>query len=181
MRTCPRTATVTGALEQRSLGLTGIVWSCGAGLVQNRVKGICHPLLQVRFVPRIAALSDGVLWALDRATFRALVVGSMAERAQRYQASLRRIPCLQHLTQASCSALLRLPCCGGRWQRLRGGAQRRLMPCSACARVRDQQGPEATPVTQPALNGSSCKGLATLLTHRRCSPCSEQCSVACTC
>lgn len=40
-----------------------------------------------------------MLWALDRATFRALVVGSMAERAQRYEASLRRIPILQHLSQ----------------------------------------------------------------------------------
>lgn len=70
----------------------------------------------------------------------------MAERAQRYQASLRRIPCLQHLTQASCSTLLALSCCGGRWQRLRGGAQRQRMPCSTCARARgrDRPGPEAT-------------------------------------
>lgn len=45
MCTCPRTATVTGALEQRSLGLTGIGWSCGVGLVQNRVTVTCHPLL----------------------------------------------------------------------------------------------------------------------------------------
>lgn len=117
MYNCPRAATVTSGCRP--------AWPAHFALLPEiccrDVAGLpsrgCMAVLTARCRPCIlaAALSDGVLWALDRGTFRALVVGSMAERAQRYQASLRRIPILQHLSQASPGgpACWWLTCAGG--------------------------------------------------------------------
>jgi hypothetical protein len=52
-----------------------------------------------------AALTEGVLWGVDRATFRSLVVYSMAERRQRYEASLRGMPIFRHLSQQQPAAV----------------------------------------------------------------------------
>lgn len=48
---------------------------------------------------------------MDRATFRALVVASMAERQQRYEATLRGMPIFRHLSQV-CIAFACYRLCG---------------------------------------------------------------------
>lgn len=52
-----------------------------------------------------AALTDGVLWGVDRATFRSLVVQSMEERRQQHEAALSSMPILQHLTPSQLAAV----------------------------------------------------------------------------
>jgi hypothetical protein len=52
-----------------------------------------------------AALTDGVLWGVDRSTFRSLVVQSMEERRQRHEAALSSMPILQHLTPSQLAAV----------------------------------------------------------------------------
>ncbi|PSC76791.1 cAMP-dependent kinase regulatory subunit [Micractinium conductrix] len=53
----------------------------------------------------VTALSEGVLWALERATFRSLVVNSMAERRTRYEGVLRGMPVFQDLSQEQLAAV----------------------------------------------------------------------------
>ncbi|KAI3423908.1 hypothetical protein D9Q98_009742 [Chlorella vulgaris] len=53
----------------------------------------------------VTALTDGVLWGVDRATFRSLVVQSMEERRQRHEAALSSMPILQHLTPSQLAAV----------------------------------------------------------------------------
>ena len=55
--------------------------------------------------PGRAALAEGVLWGVDRATFRSLVVYSMAERRQHYEVTLRDMPIFRHLSQEQLAAV----------------------------------------------------------------------------
>ncbi|KAL4421376.1 hypothetical protein ABPG75_010667 [Micractinium tetrahymenae] len=53
----------------------------------------------------VTALTEGVLWGVDRSTFRSLVVHSMAERRQRYEATLRGMAVFRHLSQEQLAAV----------------------------------------------------------------------------
>jgi hypothetical protein len=44
------------------------------------------------------AVSEGLLWAMDRMTFRALIVHSMAEKRDRYEGVLERMGVFKNLT-----------------------------------------------------------------------------------
>lgn len=46
-----------------------------------------------------------MLWGVDRSTFRALVIRSMAERRQRYEATLRGMAVFRHLSQGQLAAV----------------------------------------------------------------------------
>jgi hypothetical protein len=53
----------------------------------------------------VSALGAGVLWAVDRATFRRLVVRSMADARGRHEAVLRGAPLFAALTDAQRAAI----------------------------------------------------------------------------
>ena len=63
------------------------------------------PFSRAACPPPPAALTAGVLWCVDRATFRSLVVYSMAERRRRHEATLRGVPIFGHLTQQQLAAI----------------------------------------------------------------------------
>ncbi|GAB4822236.1 hypothetical protein N2152v2_009282 [Parachlorella kessleri] len=53
----------------------------------------------------VTAEAGGTLWCMDRATFRAMIVGSMVERRTRYEATLRSMEIFQHLSQEQLAAV----------------------------------------------------------------------------
>lgn len=97
MYNCPRAATVIA----RSEG--GCTKPCPA----PAVLPLCHTLESMRAPTSFlrCGCCPGVLWALDRATFRNLVVGSMVERRQRHEATLKAMPVFQHLSHEQLAAI----------------------------------------------------------------------------
>jgi CRP-like cAMP-binding protein len=126
MYNCPRAATVTGPSQRRRVALTATdlrafrpfaplcpyhepVACLGlhyhvAMLHQLHNSPFCWPSPSPGCLAA-AALTEGVLWGVDRATFRSLVVHSMEERRRRHEAALRRVPLLQHLTPSQLAAV----------------------------------------------------------------------------
>ena len=130
MYNCPRAATVTGGWSGGRAGGWAVGWvdaTCGQvslalgigqrrwghrAAVQLNPQGTRHPNVPESpssplLLPSsaVAALTEGVLWGVDRATFRSLVVYSMAERRQRYEATLRGMPIFRHLSQEQLAAV----------------------------------------------------------------------------
>jgi len=46
----------------------------------------------------VKAMTDGILWAVDRSTFRHIIIDSQAKKRQLYEVFLDRVPILAHLT-----------------------------------------------------------------------------------
>jgi cAMP-dependent protein kinase regulator len=53
----------------------------------------------------VMAETDGVLWALDRRSFRALVVGTMQQRRKRNEAVVQKTPLFKDLTERQLAAI----------------------------------------------------------------------------
>jgi cAMP-dependent protein kinase regulator len=53
----------------------------------------------------VKATTDGILWAVDRATFRHIIIDSQAKKRQLYETFLDKVPILAHLTKGERSQI----------------------------------------------------------------------------